>query len=83
MSDGFKVLKKDHFNLQTSHIICICFLNIFSIQFWYKNLFLSFNFVLGLREARERERLLDSNGKERKILLLSILIIKMINFYVK
>jgi len=83
MSDGFKVLKKDHFSPQTSYIICICFLNIFSIQFWYKSLFLLFNFVLGLREARERERLLDSNGKERKILLLSILVIKMIDFYVK
>ena len=54
MGDGFKVLKKDHFSPQTSHIIRICFLNIFSIQFWYKSLFLLFNVVFGLREARER-----------------------------
>jgi hypothetical protein len=53
MGDGFKVLKKDHFSPQTSHIIPICFLNIFSIQLWYKNLFLLFFFVLGLREERE------------------------------
>jgi hypothetical protein len=39
MGNGFKVLKKNHFSPQTSHIIPICFLNIFSIQLWYKSLF--------------------------------------------
>jgi hypothetical protein len=63
MDDGFKVLTKVYFNPRTLHIISIQALNIFSIQFWYKNFFFLFFLVSSLRE--EREKSLDFRGGEK------------------
>jgi len=63
MDDGFKVLTKVYFNPRTLHIISIQALNIFSIQFWYKNLFFLFFLVSNLR--KEREKSLDFRGGEK------------------
>ena len=50
-------------------IIQIQYLNIFSIQFWYKKLFLLF-FNPWLRE--ERDKMTDSSSRERKVSFTSI-----------
>jgi hypothetical protein len=74
-----KFSQKIYFSPQTSHIISIRSLYIFSIQFWYKKIFLLF-LIFGLRE--ERERLLDSSGK-KKISLTLILTIKTVDLCIK
>jgi hypothetical protein len=59
-----KFSQKVYFSPQTLHIISIQSLDIFSIQFWYKKIFLLF-LIFGLRE--ERERSLDSSGRKRNV----------------
>ena len=52
----------------------------FSIQLWYKKLFLLF-LVNGLGEERERSS--DSSGKERKMSLTQISVTKTVDLCVK
>jgi len=80
MGGGFKVHKKFNFVLTLLKLYILGPLIFFSIQLWYKNLFLLF-LVNSLGEERERSS--DSSGKKRKMSLTQISVTKMVDLCVK